>query len=210
MVFSGCSAGTCALGVAGAAAVLGGAAFLGVGWMVSSMFHSIPVLPPTDKQLDEEDVERCPLFRHVAALKGKVAWREIGDFPTPIHRCTLSPPSAEGAGVSFYVKREDLSSPDYGGNKVIKQIVAGTTPPFPAAPRHFPVVCTSTLYTPASGYARSVLSRCLLRDVYRWRFSCVRHSPTARGTAYMAKIHPHLGGDLGGGVDALGTPMGAV
>ena len=51
-------------------------------------------------------------MKHVPALKGKVAWREIGEYPTPVHKLEI-----EGE-LSFYVKREDLSNGAYGGNKV--------------------------------------------------------------------------------------------
>jgi len=45
----------------------------------------------------------------------QVAWRQLGDFPTPVHTCTLRCPELRA---SFHVKREDLSSTAYGGNKV--------------------------------------------------------------------------------------------
>src|SRR5690606_21882622 len=48
-------------------------------------------------------------------LAGKIPWRPIGTFPTPVEE--LPSPVA---GVRFFVKRDDLSSPLYGGNKVRK------------------------------------------------------------------------------------------
>jgi len=110
--------GVAAACVLGTVTVVGAAGAVGMGSLLSSMFWNIPMLPPTAKQLDEEDLDRCLLFRHVPELRGKLAWREIGEYPTPIHICTIAAPDEEGINASFYVKREDLSSPDYGGNKV--------------------------------------------------------------------------------------------
>jgi hypothetical protein len=79
---------------------------------MSRLYHSVAPLPPTENQLATEDLDACPIFRHIPQLRGRVAFREIGEnFPTPIHKVTVD-------GVSFFVKREDLSSSAYGGNKV--------------------------------------------------------------------------------------------
>lgn len=58
------------------------------------------------------------LFEKLPELKGRIDWMELGEYPTPVERMTgLS----ESEGLSdFYVKRDDLSSPFYGGNKVRK------------------------------------------------------------------------------------------
>ena len=69
-------------------------------------------LAPTKKQLEEENLDKNLLFKYVPALKGKVAWREIGNYPTPVHKLEIQDE------LSFYVKREDLSNSSYGGNKV--------------------------------------------------------------------------------------------
>jgi D-cysteine desulfhydrase len=53
------------------------------------------------------------LFRCFPGLKDRVPWVRLGDWPTPVERLDLP-----GARVPVYVKREDLSSPRYGGNKV--------------------------------------------------------------------------------------------
>ncbi|MBT8494310.1 MAG: hypothetical protein KJO07_14745, partial [Deltaproteobacteria bacterium] len=53
------------------------------------------------------------LFRFIPALRGVVPWRPLGRWPTPVHELQI--PSC---GHSVYLKREDLSSPLYGGNKV--------------------------------------------------------------------------------------------
>ena len=53
------------------------------------------------------------LFEAVPALRGRVPWVRLGSFPTPVTR--LDVPGLAGA---LWVKREDLTSPRYGGNKV--------------------------------------------------------------------------------------------
>jgi D-cysteine desulfhydrase len=55
------------------------------------------------------------LFRLFPALRDQVPWVRLGGWPTPVE--LLAGP-ADGARVAVYVKREDLSSPRYGGNKV--------------------------------------------------------------------------------------------
>jgi D-cysteine desulfhydrase len=58
------------------------------------------------------------LFDAWPALAGKVPWAPLGDFPTPVDPLG---PALRAAGVSrddAWVKRDDLSSPVYGGNKV--------------------------------------------------------------------------------------------
>jgi hypothetical protein len=99
------------LGMAGSVAAVGGGAALGFSFL-SRLYHSVSPLPPTEAQLATEDLDSCPIFRHIPELRGRVAFREIGEnYPTPIHSVTVD-------GVSFLVKREDLSSATYGGNKV--------------------------------------------------------------------------------------------
>ena len=67
--------------------------------------------------LAEENAKTaCALFRHLPELSERLAWRALGAEVTPIHRCSLTTPS--GKHVEIFVKREDLSSPLYGGNKV--------------------------------------------------------------------------------------------
>lgn len=52
-----------------------------------------------------------------ASLQRELAWQELGEFPTPVQ------PAGRGlclwsSGGDAYIKRDDLSSPVYGGNKV--------------------------------------------------------------------------------------------
>ena len=58
------------------------------------------------------------LFTRFPQLAGKIPWLALGVFPTPVER-------AEKIGIwmgvkDFYIKRDDLSHPEYGGNKVRK------------------------------------------------------------------------------------------
>lgn len=50
------------------------------------------------------------LFAALPALRDRVPWVELGAWPTPVERLTV-----DG---EVWVKREDLTSPRYGGNKV--------------------------------------------------------------------------------------------
>ena len=64
------------------------------------------------------EVRRPHLFRLHPRLEGRLAWVSLGDLPTPVE-----PMERLGARIGFgnlWVKRDDLSSPLYGGNKVRK------------------------------------------------------------------------------------------
>lgn len=55
------------------------------------------------------------MFRVLAGPSERIPWVELGEFPTPVT------PFPGGAGIpegTGFVKRDDLSSPVYGGNKV--------------------------------------------------------------------------------------------
>ena len=84
--------------------------------ILSLLTHSVGIAPPTQQQLKEENLDNSPLFRHVPSLKTKLAWRELGDFPTPLHTSRVH--VKDTGTMHFYVKREDLASKRYGGNKV--------------------------------------------------------------------------------------------
>jgi 1-aminocyclopropane-1-carboxylate deaminase/D-cysteine desulfhydrase-like pyridoxal-dependent ACC family enzyme len=56
------------------------------------------------------------LFRSYPALEGRIPWLELGAGPTPVER--LDAPG--GRAGELWVKRDDLTSPLYGGNKVRK------------------------------------------------------------------------------------------
>jgi 1-aminocyclopropane-1-carboxylate deaminase/D-cysteine desulfhydrase-like pyridoxal-dependent ACC family enzyme len=101
------------LAAVGIASISGIVAVLKV---LSLLNENVGIAKPTQKQLNEENLDNSPLFRHVPHLKTKVAWRELGNFPTPLHKGSVK---VDKLGTMiFYVKREDLSSQLYGGNKV--------------------------------------------------------------------------------------------
>lgn len=60
--------------------------------------------------------EEYILFRYLPELKSKLPYVQLGDYPTPVHRAVL--PVEGGELLEFYVKREDLASKFYGGNKI--------------------------------------------------------------------------------------------
>ena len=83
-----------------------------VSFALRRMQDSVGVVPPTTKMLAQEDLDACPLLRRLPMLKKQIAFRALGDcFPTPVHETTVG-------HSRFWVKREDLSSSIYGGNKV--------------------------------------------------------------------------------------------
>lgn len=63
-------------------------------------------------------MERPLLFETLPALRESVPWTPLGEYPTPVHR--MEGLCAEEGFGHFYIKRDDLSSPHYGGNKVRK------------------------------------------------------------------------------------------
>lgn len=63
-------------------------------------------------------MERPLLFEECPQLRGEVAWLQLGEYPTPVQKLE-GVCAAEGID-SLYIKRDDVSSPFYGGNKVRK------------------------------------------------------------------------------------------
>jgi D-cysteine desulfhydrase len=59
-----------------------------------------------------------PFFECWPELESSLGFLALGDFPTPIERLDRIAPGALGLGGETYVKRDDASSPIYGGNKV--------------------------------------------------------------------------------------------
>lgn len=89
--------------------------------LLGKISTAVGTAPPTSKMLQQEDpANRCALFRHFPQLIQKLAWRSLGAADeTPIHVCNLpSKHDSSAKTLSFLVKREDLISPLYGGNKV--------------------------------------------------------------------------------------------
>ena len=65
------------------------------------------------------DVMGTPLlFEAYPKLKEKIPWLPLGNFPTPVQK--LENLGREIGTASFYIKRDDLSSSIYGGNKIRK------------------------------------------------------------------------------------------
>ena len=65
----------------------------------------------------EEKLLRSALFRAYPPLAQHIPWISLGDLPTPIEKLGSSLRLPEG---KLWVKRDDLTSPVYGGNKVRK------------------------------------------------------------------------------------------
>jgi len=117
-----------ALAAAGALAMLSVSVGAAAIWVLEVMHASVGDDRPTQEQLAEEDPAKHALFRHIPALQSRLAWRQLGTFPTPVHRASCRARTIQDAGrhegmaeskeVRFWVKREDLSSSKYGGNKV--------------------------------------------------------------------------------------------
>ena len=63
-------------------------------------------------------MQRPLLFEACPALRESVDWMPLGEYPTPVEKLA-GICAAEGLS-ELYVKRDDLSSPYYGGNKVRK------------------------------------------------------------------------------------------
>ncbi|MFA5788023.1 MAG: pyridoxal-phosphate dependent enzyme [Actinomycetota bacterium] len=61
------------------------------------------------------------IFRRLPDLARGLAWIPLGEFPTPVQFLErLGKPYEERSGTNLFVKRDDLSHPGYGGNKVRK------------------------------------------------------------------------------------------
>jgi len=58
------------------------------------------------------------LFDAYPNLKGKIPWLPLGNFPTPVQK--LDNLGKKIGAASFYIKRDDMSSTIYGGNKIRK------------------------------------------------------------------------------------------
>lgn len=65
---------------------------------------------------DRSQTDGVALFRQLPQLAGVVPWVRLGDWPTAVQ--PLPALRAITGGPAIWVKREDRSSPVYGGNKV--------------------------------------------------------------------------------------------
>ena len=85
--------------------------------VMDRIFVSIPVVPPPAEWAGQEDLSECSLFSFFPELKTRLAWRRLGQYPTPVEEAEIEMPSGRKRRVLF--KREDLSdSSAYSGNKV--------------------------------------------------------------------------------------------
>jgi D-cysteine desulfhydrase len=103
------------LGVTGGAALsvaLGGG---GLGYFLSRVNRVAEHPPKALRELRRG--ETTALFRRHPRLADVVPWRPLGAFPTPVERLPLPHGAPEG---ELLVKRDDLASDVYGGNKVRK------------------------------------------------------------------------------------------
>lgn len=59
-----------------------------------------------------------PIFEVLPGLRGRLPWVSLGDLPTPIESLASTFAAAGRSGAEGWVKRDDLTSPVYGGNKI--------------------------------------------------------------------------------------------
>jgi 1-aminocyclopropane-1-carboxylate deaminase/D-cysteine desulfhydrase-like pyridoxal-dependent ACC family enzyme len=64
------------------------------------------------------DGNTIPLFKLYPGLSGKLPWISLGRYPTPVQH--LKRLGGRLGLNQLWIKRDDLTSPDYGGNKVRK------------------------------------------------------------------------------------------
>ncbi len=81
----------------------------------NAMFGSIAIVPPPSGWKDVDD-SKCSLFRYLPMLRGKIAWRPLGAYPTPVEAGQLT--LEDGTTRRVFFKREDKSNASFGGNKV--------------------------------------------------------------------------------------------
>eukprot|EP01064_Diplonema_japonicum_P035971 TRINITY_DN7943_c3_g2_i1.p1 TRINITY_DN7943_c3_g2~~TRINITY_DN7943_c3_g2_i1.p1 ORF type:complete len:504 (+),score=41.40 TRINITY_DN7943_c3_g2_i1:100-1512(+) len=65
---------------------------------------------------EKENWEKCVLAKYFPTIKGRIGWTSLGDFPTKVIEGTITLETGETRKIQ--VKREDLNSEKYGGNKV--------------------------------------------------------------------------------------------
>lgn len=67
-----------------------------------------------ESKVNQTDARKLPLFEHYPGLEDRISRVALGRFPTPVQQM-----KGLGHG-NLWIKRDDLSSPLYGGNKVRK------------------------------------------------------------------------------------------
>jgi hypothetical protein len=107
----------------GAALTVAATVTVGAVALLRRISDSVGLAAPTLKMLQEENPKvHCPLVRHLPELETTLAWRSLGAVEkSPVHICRVPSLSSSGGTtreLEILVKREDLLSPLYGGNKV--------------------------------------------------------------------------------------------
>ncbi len=105
-----------AYGGAGLATVAASGA--GGAFYVQSRVNSIVRFEPARVRAQYREMPH-PLLDRFPGLRGKLPWMPLGTFPTPVELLVTSPGDGKKQ-TRLYAKRDDLSSPLYGGNKVRK------------------------------------------------------------------------------------------
>lgn len=104
--------------LAAGAGALGGAALAaaaGVGYTVYRVNQVGRY--PSDRLLTLHAGRSNALFERFPALYGRLPWRPLATLPTPVEAWPAPPGMRRG---TLYVKRDDLTAPLYGGNKIRK------------------------------------------------------------------------------------------
>ncbi len=98
---------------------LGAAACAGVGG-VAWYNHEVDKLLrfPAERVEALYEGRSSELLDRFPRLRGRLAWMPLGTYPTPAHDLPL--PTGASRDARLYVKRDDMTSPVYGGNKVRK------------------------------------------------------------------------------------------
>ncbi len=87
----------------------------GIGYTVSRV-NQVGAYP-ADRLLALHAGRANALFERFPALYGRLPWQPLAELPTPVQAWPAPPGMRRG---TLYVKRDDLTSPLYGGNKVRK------------------------------------------------------------------------------------------
>jgi hypothetical protein len=90
-------------------------------FFIDKIYCNMGLEAPTGAELKEpKGNDQNALFQLMPFLRHIIAHSTLGQYPTPVHSCALKIADRSGRKMSrvLSVKREDLSSPFYGGNKV--------------------------------------------------------------------------------------------
>ena len=87
--------------------------------IVSRIYNDIKPTTPTKEMLKSEqsNIHNNALFKLFPSLQTKIAWISLGKYPSVIDKMHIQLPQS-GKRICISLKREDLVSKLYGGNKV--------------------------------------------------------------------------------------------